>query len=140
MRRFVLDTSVIVKWFSQYDEGDLSSAFNLREEIIKGKRLTFIPDLALYELANALRYNPRLSHDDVISAIESIIDIGIEIKGVSSEILKRAIDIAYGYDITVYDAAFLALSEIVRANLVTADYRFIKKIKGFRHVIALRDL
>jgi predicted nucleic acid-binding protein len=57
----VLDTSVVVKWFSSADEKDLEKSLMLRQEHIDNPGLFVIPDLLYYELANALRYNPRFS-------------------------------------------------------------------------------
>jgi len=52
----VLDASVAVKWFSE--EEYTEKALELRERIRVGKERVIVPDLLLYELANALKYNP----------------------------------------------------------------------------------
>ena len=44
---FVLDSSVIIKWFSEEDETDL--ALSLREGFLKGDVDIIVPDLQLYE-------------------------------------------------------------------------------------------
>lgn len=50
----VLDSSVIIKWFSEEEDTDI--ALSLRERNINGELMIAVPDLSLYEVANALRY------------------------------------------------------------------------------------
>ncbi|MBI3353558.1 MAG: type II toxin-antitoxin system VapC family toxin [Nitrospirae bacterium] len=54
----VLDTSVIYKWY--VEEEDTANALLLRDDFVKRGVETVIPDLLFHELANALRYNPKL--------------------------------------------------------------------------------
>ena len=49
MKKFVLDTSVIVKWFSE-DEDDAEHANKLRRQILEGLCGIIIPDLLFYNL------------------------------------------------------------------------------------------
>ena len=51
MKTYVLDTSVIIKWFSEYDEDDLDKALTLRNIIVEDKCSITVPDLIFYELA-----------------------------------------------------------------------------------------
>ena len=74
---FVLDSSVIIKWFS--DEEDTDISLELRENYIKGNANIASPDLIIYEIANALRYNKELSETDVKNSINSLISMGINI-------------------------------------------------------------
>jgi len=140
MKRYVLDTSVVIKWFSEYDEDDLDKALNLRYDILEGTCSIIVPDLLFYEVANALRYNPYFTIDDVKTALNTVIEMDLEVKGVDTDMITRAIEIAFEKDLTVYDACFLALSEIEKAYLVTADYKFTERVKGFENVIKLLEL
>jgi predicted nucleic acid-binding protein len=49
----VLDPSVVLKWF--VNEADSGQALKLREEFYAGEREIVVPDLLLFEIANALR-------------------------------------------------------------------------------------
>jgi len=140
MKRYVLDTSVVIKWFSEYDEDDLDKALNLRYDILEGTCSIIVPDLLFYEVANASRYNPYFTIDDVKTALNTVIEMDLEVKGVDTDMITRAIEIAFEKDLTVYDACFLALSEIEKAYLVTADYKFTERVKGFENVIKLLEL
>jgi predicted nucleic acid-binding protein len=99
-----------------------------------------VPELLFYELSNALRYNPSLSSKDVQEALDSVIDMGFVVKGIDKRVMAGAISIAFRYGVTVYDAYFLALSRIERRHLITADYRFSKRLKASKEVMRLSDL
>jgi predicted nucleic acid-binding protein len=73
----ILDASVILKWF--VNEEDSSHALNLREEFYAGKREIVVPDLLLFEIANALRYNPSFSTKEIRESLDTLFGIGIEI-------------------------------------------------------------
>jgi predicted nucleic acid-binding protein len=139
MRGFVLDTSVILKWFSQSGESDLVPALELRQSMLEGTVFFVVPDLLFYELANALRHNPNFSRKDVEQAVSSVLEVGLQVKSVSEEVMKEAISFAFKHDVTVYDAYFLALSKKEDKPFITADYRFMGRIKGFREIIKLSD-
>jgi predicted nucleic acid-binding protein len=55
---FVLDTSVVVKWFSKMREDELNNALKIREDYLNKKIFLLFPDLLFYELMNVLRYKP----------------------------------------------------------------------------------
>lgn len=99
-----------------------------------------IPDLLFYELANALRHNPSFTPEDVKAALDSVFDMEFDIRKVDSSVIAVAIDIAFKFDVTVYDAYFLALSQLESKPFVTADYKFTRRIKGFKDVVKLTEI
>ena len=140
VKRYILDTSVVIKWFSEFDENDLDKALNLRYEILNGKCSITVPDLLFYELANALRYNAHFVSQDVKDALKSVIDMGFAVVGVEVRVMELAIDIAFKNNITIYDSLFLALSQIEKTPLITSDYKFVDRIKGIQNIIRLNEL
>jgi len=140
MRRFVLDTSVILKWFSESEEGDLDQALQLRQSMLDGNVSFVVPDLMFYELANALRHNPEFSKEDVGRAVHSVFEMGFEVRGVDAEVMGETISLAFKHNVTAYDAYFLALSKKESRPFITADYRFMERVKGFRGIIRLSDI
>ncbi|NOZ68158.1 MAG: type II toxin-antitoxin system VapC family toxin [Deferribacteres bacterium] len=139
MKTYVLDTSVIIKWFSEYNEDDLDKALILRTRILQDKCSVIVPALMFYELANALRYNTRFTDEDVKDAVKSVIDMGFSVKDLEASVIARAVEIAFRYGVTVYDAYFLALSQIEKKPFITADYKFIKRIRGFKNIMRLSE-
>ena len=73
----ILDASVVLKWF--VNEADSGQAVKLREEFYAGEREIVIPDLLLFEIANALRYNSSFSTEEIYDALDTLFGMGIEI-------------------------------------------------------------
>ena len=136
-KALILDASVIVKWFTK--EEDRDKAVRLREDFFKGKLEIVLPDLVLYEIANALRYNPNIDSNDVIDAISSILDMEIEIVVPQSSILRKAIEIAFEKKISFYDSFYIALASEIDFGFVTADEKLYNKIKDLGNVHLLKD-
>src|SRR3989338_11241654 len=99
---YILDSSVIIKWFS--NEKDTDKSLRLRNSYAKGLSNIACPDLMIYEIANALRYNKFLKESDVKEAIKSILSLGINIVVPNRRVLESAISLAYRFNITFYDA------------------------------------
>jgi len=140
MRSFVLDTSVILKWFSEFEESDLDRALQLRQAMGEGTVFFIVPDLLFYELANTLRHNPNFSMKDVEQAVQSVFEMELEVKGVDQQVMADAISLAFTHHLTVYDAYFVALARKERKPFITADYRLMDRVKGFRGIIKLSDI
>lgn len=118
----VLDSSVVMKWFRK-SEALREQALQLRQAYLDGSLALYVPDLLIYEIANVLRYKPDMNPTKVQQALHSLFEMGIRIERITPEVIGRAIAIAYSYDVTVYDAAFVALAENVGAALITADQK-----------------
>ncbi|HDM22824.1 type II toxin-antitoxin system VapC family toxin [bacterium] len=125
--KMILDASVIVKWFTREEKRE--EALRYREMFINDEIEIVVPDLILYEIGNALRYNPSFNDEDVRLAVRSLIDLGINIIIPTTEILDMAINLAFKYDTTLYDSVYLALAEILNDTLVTADKNLYDKTK-----------
>lgn len=139
MKGYVLDTSVVVKWFG-WDEGDSGNALRLRQGLLEGSCAVTVPNLMFYELANALRHNRNLTAGDVKAAVDSVFDMGLEVREAGKQVTAHAIDLAFRFGVTVYDAYYLALSQAEKKPFVTADYRFLARIKGFRGALKLSEI
>ena len=138
LSNLVLDSSVVIKWFST--EQGTDEALALREKFLKGEIEIVVPDLQLYEIANALRYNPKLGKGEVKSCVESLIDIGIHIIVPTKDVISTAVELAFEYEITLYDAYFVALAKILKFGFVTADERLHRKLKRLDFVRILSDI
>jgi predicted nucleic acid-binding protein len=96
----ILDASVILKWF--VDEESSDQALRIRDEFCRGEREIVIPDLLLLEVANALRYNPTFSVEEITEAVRTLFDLEIEIVTPTYSLLAKAINLARSLDVTCY--------------------------------------
>jgi predicted nucleic acid-binding protein len=124
----VVDASTAIKWISQ-EEGT-RAALKLRDEHIKGRTALSAPDLILYEMANALRYKPDFDEINVARAIDSIIDLQIDLITPGKNLVQRSIHNAYLYEITIYDSCYLALGELLGIKVITSDRKFYQKARS----------
>lgn len=129
---YVLDASVIIKWFSEEEYTD--KALKLRDDFFKGEAELAVPDLLLYEVSNALRYNADFDENDVAEAVGSLFDLGMSVIVPNREVIDSAINLAYEHRITVYDAYYAALAKAIDFLLITADGKLYQKIKGLGFV------
>ena len=137
---YVVDASVLVKWFLHEKEAERDRALALRDLHISGQSTIFIPQLALLEVLNAIRFSPKADEDDGAAALEVLYDLHLETKAPDVDLLRKANAIAWAYKITIYDALYVALGEQVGYPLITADEVMVKKLKGHSIVVALREL
>ena len=137
---YVVDASVLVKWFLHQKEADHDRALALRNLHISGRSTIFTPQLALLEVLNAIRFSPKAKEEDGETALETLHDLHLETRPPEFDTLRKANAIAWAYKITIYDALYVALAEQVGYPLITADEVMIKKLIGHSIVVPLREL
>lgn len=128
----VLDASVILKWFLEEEYSDV--ALKIRENFYREIYRIIEPDFLLYEFVNVLRYNPVYTEEDVIKAVNSLIESDMDIVLPTIELLEVAVNIAKRYDVTVYDAIYIALAKLISGTYVTADKKLYEKVKELKFV------
>jgi len=69
--RYVVDTSVVLKWFVQSDESDGSQARELRAAYVQKRCTLSCPEFLVLELANALRTGRRFTAAEIKVIAES---------------------------------------------------------------------
>ena len=139
MNKYVIDASVVVKWYSSLKEQDVVKADKLLQFHVEGSYDFIAPALLSYELANALRFNPNFDDQDVKRAMEGFFELEIALEP-AREHMNSAIELAFRYSITIYDAVYAALSHHTGLPLITADYKFWSKVKSLPFIVPLRDL
>jgi len=138
LNKVVLDSSVVIKWFSNEEGTD--KALVIREKYINGDIEIAIPDLVLYEVANALRYNTSINENDIKEAVDSLNKLEIDIIVPTKEITNLAISYALKFGLTVYDAFFLSLADVLRFTCITADEKLYNKVKELGFVVLLNEI
>ena len=129
----LLDSSVVIKWFRESEIWREPAIF-LRQEYLSGRLKIYVPSLLILEIANVLRYKPDLTSFQVQEALRSLYDLQIMIIDLSQEAIIKAIDLAYSWDLTIYDAAFVATALNLNIPFITADEKLIQKLSSFSQV------
>jgi len=136
--KYVVDASVVVKWFSGAEE-DIKQSERLLNSHVRGASQLTSCSLVLYEVCNALRFNPGFDQDDLSQAATSLVKLGLQLVDFP-DLFESAIVLAFSRGITIYDAAYVAVSQTYHIPLITADYKLLAKIKDFPLVIPLKEI
>ncbi len=119
----VIDACVLVKLFAK--EIDTSRATDLMKEHIEGHTLLIIPEIAFAEVLNALKYK-GVSLEHLREANKALWQFQLSVAKIHPSLLEMAIVLAWKYDFTVYDAIYVALSDLHDTVLITADEELAK--------------
>ncbi len=122
----ILDASVAVKWFNP--EPLREEALAIRRSFVDGDIELESNTLLHYELTNALRYNPRFGIDEIKASIQALNDLQLTIQDFEGELAGHAIETAYRFGITMYDAAYVALAVLRKGVMYTADEGVVAKV------------
>ncbi|MGB3633770.1 MAG: type II toxin-antitoxin system VapC family toxin [Rubrobacteraceae bacterium] len=137
-RAAVLDTSVVVKWFIQEEDSD--RAANLRHAHGRAELLLHAPDVLLMELANALRYSPLVSAEEIPQALRLFSGLAINVAPFDLNVLISASSLSLDHDLAVYDAYFLALAQALEIPLITNDRKMLSRLTPEDGALSLKDL
>ena len=126
--KLVIDANVLIKLYvpevlSQKADLLFRDAENRRVELIA-------PNLIYPEAGNILWKKQRLkelSRPDVKEITDALLSLPLVVEPVKL-LLPLAVDIAIGYNITVYDAAYVALATVYKTTLVTADKKLVDNL------------
>ncbi len=77
---------------------------------------------------------------DIKEAVESLYELEIDIIVPTQDVITKAIELAIEHDITVYDATYVSLAELLGAKLVTSDEKLIKACGQLKSVVSLGTL
>lgn len=130
MKNFIVDASVVLKWYLP-DELGVNQALSLIAEFVEGGLSLHAPDLIDYEFVNAMWVAGkmgRISAEDRDAAVKNFLNIEITKTNIK-ELFERLLAIATEYNRSCYDAAYLALAEVIDAPLVTGDKRLYNAVE-----------
>jgi len=133
----VLDTSVVVKWYVEEEDSD--KARILMQNHLDGKSTLVVPDLLIYEVANALKYSGAFSEKEICESVQDLYDLKLDIIAPLPSVIYPAIKISLTKDIAFYDAFYLALAQEIKSPLITADKKLYQKVKDLEFVKLLTE-
>jgi len=128
-RYIVVDASVSLKWVLD-DEDEIASSLALRDDATQGRIQMLAPSLWIYEITNALvvaYLRDRIDRSQSSLALTLLQDLGVRLADPEAE---DCLHIATRFEISGYDAAYVALAKTLEADLWTGDRRFYNKLRG----------
>jgi|SRR3989344_725183 len=140
MTKIVPDSSVVVKWVSKDDELDLDKADKLLNDVREGKIVLIAPELAKYEVGNAL-VKKGISEAQAFQSLGTVYSLPVQFVPETEELADETYQMANKVRsaegsprFTYYDASFAALAKQEKAILVTANPKHQIKVAGVKVV------
>ena len=130
---FVIDSSVVTKWF--VSEHDSDQAIRIRDDFATGKIKLAAPTLLFYEVMNALRFTGAFKEDDLVLASESLSKYRFEMWRPRGKLLELSTQLSVRGDVTVYDACYVALAQRIGSRVITEDDELLAKFP--KHTMAM---
>lgn len=118
-REIVLDSSVVVKWFSAEIKSD--EALKLLDSYTEGSNALTVSEILFCEVGNALRYKPDYDAQKWKTALAQLYNLHMNVTHLNQDIILRAGEIAYDGKIMFYDALPVAIAEHKKTVCITAD-------------------
>ena len=138
MSRFVLDASVVMKWFVPEVHGGAALRF------LDETHELHAPDLFHLEATNTLwkkRRRGEISTEEGRKILDALATAPIQVHA-SAPLAASAYEVAVGTGRSVYDACYVALAAQLRCPMVTADRTLVIALASgplARHVLWVED-
>jgi len=130
LKRIVIDASVVLKWYLD-DEDNGRPAVSLLERYVSQELDIIAPSLLGYEVINGLaiaKKRGRIRADKLQMAVQGFMDLEISQEHISS-FYPKVIHFYNIYNVSAYDASYLALADEESIPLITADERLYNTVK-----------
>jgi len=122
---FVLDSSVIFKWFYSDNEKGTDIAGDLYKKAASRDYYFLSPELLIYELVNIFRFRANLSEKLLKNILEQIFSILVFLK-LDCESYIKSYSISRKINCSIYDCIYISMSDKYKAPLITADKKLHK--------------
>lgn len=134
-----MDSSVIVKFVNQDNESNLDKADQILRDVQSGKVSLVAPELAKYEVGNAL-LKKGLTMSQAFQSLGTVSSLPIQFVPETLEMARETYQMANEVRLsndkkfTYYDASFTALAKQEEAVLITDNPKHQSKISGVKVV------
>ena len=139
MSVFVVDASVVIKWFVPEIDSDAA------RRLLKHDHQYFAPDLVFAEISNAIWKKVRrgeLSSPQGRDLVKDLGSIAVETMPVRT-LASDAYSLAISTGCSVYDATYLALAVRLGTKMLTADERLATMVAvmplAASHILTIRE-
>ncbi len=138
-RKYILDSSVVIKWYYSDNEEDLEQANYFFNNPKKNYDVIVAPDLLIYELLNFFKSKSEMSEDRIYTILNEIYNT-IMVLGIGNILFKKAFKIARDNGVTIYDGIYISLSEELNIPFITADRKLHALTEKLNYrIIPLKD-
>ncbi|MGM0367344.1 MAG: type II toxin-antitoxin system VapC family toxin [Actinomycetota bacterium] len=133
---FVIDSSVVFKWFFFANEGNLEIAKSIYEKAVQKEYYLLAPELLVQELLNIFKYKTDFTESRVRLILKNVFDILIIVKLDFKEYME-ILKISEEINASIYDCIYIALAGKYNIPFITADNKLYKKSKNSKYSVLL---
>ena len=126
MKSLVIDASVVTRWLIQEEMSD--DAIAVRDSFLDGVIDLHAPNLLPFEVLNSLWVSKLFTILDLKEAASMLENYAIQLYPLSGDYAKHVIEIASEMSISVYDAAYVGLGDVLKSAVVTGDKKLTNKL------------
>lgn len=133
----VPDASVILKWVLPAEEEPYADAAEaIRDAFVAGDLDLLVPSLWLFEVGNTLARKYAMQAE---ALLETLASLQIPEAGMTGEWRGITLGLAVRHQTTFYDASYHALAMTRNGVFVTADEKYLERVKPEPHARHLRE-
>jgi len=138
MEFYILDTSVVLKWFNTEGEQHTKKALQVLDDLKDQKISIVVPDLIIIELVNVFIKGKQLELKEIQRLITIFFALPLITKEPTESVLALVSDISYKYNLTAYDSLYVATAMEEGCQLISDDAKGHGKITDGT-VVMLKD-
>lgn len=134
----ILDSSVVAKWFFPEVESEIALA--IKKDFSANKISIAVPLLIYWEISNLLKTATkrlRLNQKGAVRAYGAFLKLNFVVYS-SAELMKNTLKNAIEFDISSYDASYIALANLLQIPFYTADRKLMNKVDS-KFVFDIKD-
>ena len=128
MQTYVIDTSVVVKWYNTTREQHIEYASKILNALKNGKINIIVPNILVVELINACINGKLLPQDRIEMMVDNFFLLPLINKEITPSLVKTTTQIMQKFHLTSYDALFVALAKQEKCKLISDDSKGHGKI------------
>jgi predicted nucleic acid-binding protein len=111
-------------------EEDVPAAKAILRDSMEGRVRISVPALLYYEVSNVFLFGrSRPQKDAAALALNELFSIPLLVVPLTPESADLAVSLASTYDLSFYDASYVALAAELDCTLITADQRLLRKAR-----------
>lgn len=130
MDKYIIDASVVLKWFPFGEEKDVSVSRMWLKKLIDSQSKIYAPTFLLIEVANILYKKKHLAGQSVTEVVEKIKSLPIVFLDISKTEMSKIIGVMTKFEISAYDAIYVYLAVKMNCKVLTVDKPIAKTKYG----------
>ena len=136
---YVVDASIVAKWFNRGEEFEKESD-GLRRAWVNNEIQLDAPAHLPFEVANSIWKNPNISVRKAGSLAKVLVEVSPKLHDLTDFLAEQAMSIARRKSVTFCDASYLALAKFLSSRLITVDSHQLRIASGYVAASHLADL